>query len=158
MVKYKGPKKEALALETFVKLMRSSNTISSEVNNYLAKNKLTMSQFGVLEALYHIGPMYQRDLAEKILKTTGNITTVIDNLEKRKLVERQREMKDRRYFKVVLTASGKRLTKKVFPDYAAQIEKSIGRLNMTEQRELARLCKKLGTGKDTAKETAKEKA
>lgn len=156
MVKYKGPKKEALALETFVKLMRSSNTISSEVNNYLARNKLTMSQFGVLEALYHVGPMYQRDLAEKILKTTGNITTVIDNLEKRKLVERQREMKDRRYFKVVLTPSGKRLTKKVFPDYAAQIEKSMNRLTMTEQKELARLCKKLGTGKDTGKEPSKE--
>jgi MarR family 2-MHQ and catechol resistance regulon transcriptional repressor len=147
MVKYKGSKKEELALEAFVKLMRCSNTISSEINNYLAKNKLTMSQFGVLEALYHIGPMYQRDLAEKILKTTGNITTVIDNLEKRKLVERQREMKDRRYFKIVLTSSGKRLTKKVFPDYAAQVEKSITRLTMAEQKDLARLCKKLGTGK-----------
>jgi len=147
MVKYKGPKKEALALETFVKLMRSSNTISAEVNNYLAKNKLTMSQFGVLEALYHVGPMYQRDLAEKILKTTGNITTVIDNLEKRKLVERQREMKDRRYFKVVLTPSGKRLIKKIFPDYAAQVEKSINRLATAEQKDLGRLCKKLGTGK-----------
>ncbi|MDH3327667.1 MAG: MarR family transcriptional regulator [Desulfobulbaceae bacterium] len=147
MVKYKGPKKEALALETFVKLMRSSNTISAEVNNYLAKNKLTMSQFGVIEALYHVGPMYQRDLAEKILKTTGNITTVIDNLEKRKLVERQREMKDRRYFKVVLTPSGKRLIKKIFPDYAAQVEKSINRLTTAEQKDLGRLCKKLGTGK-----------
>ncbi len=147
MVKYKGSKKETLALDTFLKLMRSANIVTAEVNNSLAKNKLTMSQFGVLEALYHLGPMYQRDLAEKILKTTGNITTVIDNLEKRKLVERQREMKDRRYFKVVLTPSGKRLTKKIFPDHAAQIVKSIGRLNMTEQKELGRLCKKLGTGK-----------
>ncbi len=127
--------------------MRSSNTISAEVNNFLARYKLTMSQFGVLEALYHVGSMYQRDLAEKILKTTGNITTVIDNLEKRKLVERQREMKDRRYFKVVLTPAGKRLTKKIFPDYAAQIEKSMHRLNMTEQKELGKLCRKLGTGK-----------
>ncbi len=146
MVKYKGVKKEALALETFVKLMRCSNTVTAEVSNHLSRNKLTMSQFGVLEALYHLGPMYQRDLAEKILKTTGNITTVIDNLEKRNLVERQREMKDRRYFKVVLTPSGKRLTKKIFPDHAAQIMKSIGRLNMTEQKDLGRLCKKLGTG------------
>ena len=146
MVKYKGAKKEALALETFVKLMRCSNTVTAEVSNHLSRNKLTMSQFGVLEALYHLGPMYQRDLAEKILKTTGNITTVIDNLEKRNLVERQREMKDRRYFKVVLTPSGKRLTKKIFPDHAAQIMKSIGRLNMTEQKDLGRLCKKLGTG------------
>ena len=147
MVKYKGSKKEALALVTFVKLMRSANTITAEVSNHLARNKLTMSQFGVLEALYHLGPMYQRDLAVKILKTTGNITTVIDNLEKRKLVERQREMKDRRYFKVVLTPAGKRLTKKIFPDHAAQIVKSMNRLNMTEQKELGRLCKKLGKGK-----------
>ncbi len=144
MTKYKGTKKEALALETFVKFMRSSNTVSAEVQNHLTKQKLTMSQFGVLEALYHVGPMYQRDLAQKILKTTGNITTVIDNLEKRGLVERQREMKDRRYFKVVLTSSGRRLTKKIFPDHAQQIAKSMGRLTMPEQRELGRLCKKLG--------------
>jgi MarR family 2-MHQ and catechol resistance regulon transcriptional repressor len=146
MVKYKGSKKETLALETFLKLMRCANTVTAEANNSLAKNKLTMSQFGVLESLYHLGPMYQRDLAEKILKTTGNITTVIDNLEKRKLVERQREMKDRRYFKIVLTPGGKRLTKKIFPEHAAQIMKSIGRLNLTEQKDLGKLCKKLGTG------------
>jgi len=152
MVKYKGSTKEALSLRTFIKLMRSANTVTAEVNNSLARSKLTMSQFGVLESLYHLGPMYQRDLAEKILKTTGNITTVIDNLEKRKLVERQREMKDRRYFKVVLTPAGKRLIKKIFPEQAAQIVKSIGRLNMTEQKELGRLCKKLGTGKKSKPE------
>ena len=144
MTKYKGTKKEELALETFVKFMRSANTVSAEVQNHLTKQKLTMSQFGVLEALYHLGPMYQRDLAEKILKTTGNIPTVIDNLEKRGLVERQREMKDRRYFKVVLTSSGRRLTKKIFPDHAEQITKCMSRLTMPEQRELGKLCKKLG--------------
>lgn len=144
MTKYKGTKKEELALETFVKFMRSANTVSAEVQSHLTKQKLTMSQFGVLEALYHLGPMYQRDLAEKILKTTGNITTVIDNLEKRGLVERQREMKDRRYFKVVLTSSGRRLTKKIFPEHAQNITQAMGRLTMPEQRELGRLCKKLG--------------
>jgi len=144
MTKYKGTKKEELALETFVKFMRSANTVSAEVQSHLTKQKLTMSQFGVLEALYHLGPMYQRDLAVKILKTTGNITTVIDNLEKRGLVERQREMKDRRYFKVVLTSSGRRLTKKIFPDHAMQITKCMSRLTMPEQRELGKLCKKLG--------------
>lgn len=144
MTKYKGTKKEELALETFVKFMRSANTVSAEVQSHLTKQKLTMSQFGVLEALYHLGPMYQRDLAVKILKTTGNITTVIDNLEKRGLVERQREMKDRRYFKVVLTSSGRRLTKKIFPDHATQITQCMSRLTMPEQRELGKLCKKLG--------------
>jgi len=147
MTKYKGTKKEELALETFLKFMRSSNTVSAEVQNHLTRQKLTMSQFGVLEALYHLGPMYQRDLAEKILKTTGNITTVIDNLEKRGVVERQREMKDRRYFKVVLTSSGRRLTKKIFPDHAQQITKTMSRLTIPEQRELGRLCKKLGVVK-----------
>jgi len=147
MTKYKGTKKETLALETFLKFMRSANTVSAEVQSHLTKQKLTMSQFGVLEALYHLGPMYQRDLAEKILKTTGNITTVIDNLEKRGVVERQREMKDRRYFKVVLTSSGRRLTKKIFPDHAQQITKTMSRLSMPEQREFGKLCKKLGVVK-----------
>ena len=56
----------------------------------MAAFDLTISQFGVLEALYHKGPLCQRDIAAKILKSTGNITMVIDNLEKRELVRRER--------------------------------------------------------------------
>ena len=76
------------------------------LNRPLAEAGLTESQFGVLEALLHLGPLHQRELAEKILRTNGNVTLVVDHLEKRGLVRRERGSADRRYIKVHLTDAG----------------------------------------------------
>ena len=143
MVTKKRTKKDSLAVATFSGLSKTTNLVSTEIHKHLAKHKLTNSQFGVLEALHKLGPMYQRDLAEQILKTTGNITTVIDNLEKRKLVKRVREMKYRRYFQIVLTPEGAKLIKKLYPAHVKRIEKIMGNLLKGEQDELKRLCTKL---------------
>src|SRR6266581_6980244 len=91
------------ALNTYTKLMRAAESVTSRVHRVLATPKLTISQFGVLEALYHKGPLCQRDIASKILKSSGNITLVIDNLEKQNLVKRERTSADRRYLTVRLT-------------------------------------------------------
>ena len=143
MVKQKRTKKDPLAVATFSRLSKTANVISTEVHKPLAKHKLTTSQFGVLEALYKLGPMYQRDLAREIVKTTGNITTVIDNLEKNDLVRREREAKDRRYFMVVLTTKGQKLIKKIYPTHVKQIEQVLKRLTKTEQERLLKICEKL---------------
>ena len=91
------------ALNTYTKLMRAAESVTGRVHRVLAAPRLTISQFGVLEALYHKGPLCQRDIAAKILKSTGNITLVIDNLEKQGLVKRERTSEDRRYLTVKLT-------------------------------------------------------
>lgn len=140
---YRGDKKERLALSTYVKLSRASETVSAMIHVALGAEKLTISQFGVLEALYHLGPMYQKLIAEKILKSTANLTTVIDNLEKRELVVRNRNEKDRRYFTVVLTPQGEELMKQVFPDHAKRIVAAMANLTADEQKQLGFLCKKL---------------
>ena len=67
---------------------------------------LTESQFGTLEALYHLGPLCQGEIGQKILKSSGNMTMVVDNLEKRGLVQRQRSQQDRRQIEVSLTRPG----------------------------------------------------
>ena len=72
-----------LALNTYTKLMRAAESVTNRVNRFMSAANLTISQFDVLEALYHKGPLCQRDIAAKILKSTGNITLVIDNLESR---------------------------------------------------------------------------
>ena len=143
MVKRKRTKKDSLAVATFSGLSKTVNIVSTEVHKHLSKHKLTTSQFGVLEALHKLGPMYQRDLAQQIVKTTGNITTVIDNLEKNDLVRREREAKDRRYFMVVLTAKGEKLIKKIYPVHAKQIELVMKRLTKAEQERLQKICAKL---------------
>jgi MarR family 2-MHQ and catechol resistance regulon transcriptional repressor len=132
------------ALNTYTKLMRAAESVTSRVHRVLAEPKLTISQFGVLEALYHKGPLCQRDIAAKILKSTGNITLVIDNLEKNGLVQRVRDNEDRRYLTIHLTEAGTMLITKVFADVEAEIVGEMTLLTENEQVLLGSLCKKLG--------------
>ncbi len=144
--RYKGKKEEVRALQTYVKLMRAAESVTTRIHPHLADAGLTISQFGVLEALYHLGPLTQVDISKKILKSSGNITMVIDNLEKRELVRRERGTEDRRYITIKLTKAGKYLISKTFPSHATHIVREMSPLDPSEQDELARLCKKLGLG------------
>ena len=132
------------ALNTYTKLMRAAETVTSRVSRAMLAADLTISQFGVLEALYHKGPLCQRDIAAKILKSTGNITMVIDNLEKRGLVRRERDSQDRRYLTVYLVDAGTTLIAKVFADVESSIVTEMAALSGDEQELLGNLCKKLG--------------
>ena len=144
---YKGTKKEVLALNTFIKLIRAADSTISRVNIALSKSKLTESQLNILDALYHLGPMCQKDLGKKLLKSGGNITLVIDNLEKQDLVKRERGKEDRRLFYIYLTEKGKNLIEKIFPEYLNSILGAINILTDSEQIEFQRLCKKIGLKK-----------
>ncbi|GLI37167.1 MarR family transcriptional regulator [Geobacter hydrogenophilus] len=132
------------ALNTYTKLMRAAESVTGRVHRALSAPKLTISQFGVLEALYHKGPLCQKDIAAKILKSTGNITLVIDNLEKQGLVRRERDSEDRRYITIHLTDAGAALIAKVFADVEASIVAEMDSLTDSEQELLGHLCKKLG--------------
>ena len=79
-----------------------------------------------------------------MLKSGGNITTVVDNLEKRGLVERRRCSEDRRVIYAHLTAAGEQAIKAHFPKHAEQIEREMSVLTAPELAELGRLCRKLG--------------
>ena len=132
------------ALNTYTKLMRAAESVTTRVHRVLAAPKLTISQFGVLEALYHKGSLCQKDIAIKILKSTGNITLVIDNLEKTGLVRRERDCEDRRYVTIHLTEAGLKLITTVFTDVEASIVTEMASLSESEQEALGDLCKKLG--------------
>ncbi len=132
------------ALDTFVKLSRAVNALSHRLAPGLATAGLTESQLGVLEALLHLGPLHQCDLAERILKSSGNLTMVIGNLERRRLVRRTRSATDRRFIEIRLSAEGARLIRRVFPAHAERLTGLMDVLTETEQRTLTRLCRKLG--------------
>ena len=142
--RYIGTQDEVLALDTYIKLVRAAESVSNRIHRQLADSDLTVSQFGVLEALLHLGSLYQRDLAEKLLKSGGNMTLVIDNLEKRKLVKREREAQHRRCIKVCLTPKGHQLISKIFPSHVAAVVDEMSILTSNEQEELGRLCRRLG--------------
>jgi MarR family 2-MHQ and catechol resistance regulon transcriptional repressor len=141
---YKGSAKEVLALDTFVKLNRASESLLARLQQHGTQSELTPSQFGVLEALYHLGPMCPGELSTKLLKSGGNITLVIDNLEKQGLVQRERDTHDRRMITVSLTPAGRELIGRIFPAHVAAIVEEMNCLTAEEQKTLGRLCRKLG--------------
>jgi len=141
---YRGTAKTIRALSAFVALERAADSVESSTQAEIVRAKLTPSQFGALEALFHLGPLCAADLARKILRTKGNLTLVVDNLRKARLVTRERREDDRREFTLALTAKGRRLVGGMFPRHAAVIERAFSVLTETEQEELRRICRKLG--------------
>jgi MarR family transcriptional regulator, 2-MHQ and catechol-resistance regulon repressor len=135
---------ERLALGTYVKLMRAANSARSYASRSLSNTNLTLTQFAVLEALYHLGPMSLSDIARKVLTTGGNLTMVVGNLEKQALARRQSCPEDKRVLIVALTAKGKTLMRELFPRHAAAIVEFLGALTPDEQERLGDLCRKLG--------------
>lgn len=142
---YTGTREEIIALNTFIKLTRATESLNARLAQRNTHPGLTTSQFGVLEVLYHLGPMCQSELGSKLLKSGGNITLVIDNLEKHGLVHRERGIEDRRFITVSLTDAGRALITEVLPGHVQAITEEMSVLSNDELRELGDLCRKLGT-------------
>ncbi len=135
---------ERRALDVYVKLHRAVSALQTRTNAFCSSHGLSVSQFAALEALFHKGPLCQRDLASSILRSGGNLTLVVDNLEKAGLVERRVSVLDRREKVVHLTDAGRRLIARIFPEHSAGIQSMMSVLSEGDQRELSRLCRKLG--------------
>ena len=140
---YKGTPTEVLALDTYIKLVRATDSVMSRLQKG-GRMGLTPTQFAVLETLYHLGAMPQSDIGSKLLKSGGNITLVLDNLEKQGLVRRERSKADRRVVIVSLSDKGRELIADLFPAHVAAIVEQMSSLNPDEQRMLGELCRKLG--------------
>lgn len=141
---FKGSEKEKRALNTYIKLLRAAESLTSKLGEFKTHEGLSVSQFGTLEALYHLGPMFQKDIGKKILKSSGNITMVIDNLEHKGLVERRRHERDRRYIMVELTEQGEKLIEEILPEHISAIVELMECMEPEELEQLGELCKKLG--------------
>ena len=141
---YQGAPEEVRAFDALVKLTRAANAVNGRFDGLFAGANLSTSQFGVLEALLHLGPLCQKDLAAKLLKSDGNLTTVVGNLEKRGLVSRKRDAADKRLLVVQLTVAGRKLIRSLFPRHAANVAKAFSGLTPAEQETLGKLAKKLG--------------
>ncbi len=135
---------QKLALGVYIKLMRATNTATANIHRHLQQAGLTHSQFAVLEALHHLGPLCQGELSQKVLKSNANLTSVVDALEGRGLVSRDRTDSDRRKVRVCLTDQGRQLIEELFPRHAEVVEAELSVLRADEQKELGRLLKKLG--------------
>ena len=94
--RHRGPIDEVRALNAFIALSRAAGSVETRTHAVMAEAGLTESQFGVLEALYHLGPLCAAELAKKVLRSRGNLTLVIANLERDGLVARTTRAEERR--------------------------------------------------------------
>jgi MarR family 2-MHQ and catechol resistance regulon transcriptional repressor len=132
------------ALRLWIALARCYSTFSHAISGKVQQYGLTAPQFGILEALYHLGPLSLGELASKLLVTGGNVTYVMDRLEDQGLVYRERSPDDRRIIQAKLTEKGHGLMADVFPGHGEFVENLCAALDPQEQETLRALLKKLG--------------
>jgi MarR family transcriptional regulator, 2-MHQ and catechol-resistance regulon repressor len=142
--KYQGTAEERRALDVYIKLQRAAETVLARTTSHLAQHNLTVSQFAILEALYHLGTLSQRALGQKLLKSAGNMSIVLKTMEQRGLISRVRDPQDNRFVQVCITPHGRDLIDGIFHGHVAGIVHEMSILTPEEQRELGRLCRKLG--------------
>ena len=142
--KYKGNAVEVAALNTFIRFQRAQLQLSAQLSSHFGKNSLTTGQFGVLETLYHLGPLCQHELGDKLLSSRPNMSAVIGNLERDGLVKRERDARDRRLQQVHLSAKGRKLIEKAFPEFLTFLTAAFGVLSAGELETLGSVSKKLG--------------
>lgn len=132
------------SLDLLVVLSRSYNWVTAHTHRDIRRHGLNPTEFGVLEVLYHKGPQPLQQIGGKILISSGNITYVVDKLEKRQLLFRKPCVEDRRVIYAELTEKGHQLLAEIFPSHKQAIEKAVSGLTPEEQRQAIQLLKKLG--------------
>lgn len=130
---------------TYLVLSKATRAVEAQVRRSIEDTGLCVSDFGILEALLHKGALPVNVLGKKLLLTSGSITTAVDRLVTRGLVERKDDATDRRVRVVHLTAAGRRLIKPAFARHAADLERVTAALTPRERTTLVTLLRKLGT-------------
>jgi MarR family 2-MHQ and catechol resistance regulon transcriptional repressor len=125
-------------------LTRAYQSVAARVEEHVAGNGLTTTEFGILEVLLHKGPLLLGDIQRKILVTSGGITYLVDRLVQKGLVKREECPSDRRARYAVLTPAGDALIRGIFPGHAAMIASAVAGLNPEEQAVATNLLRKLG--------------
>ena len=131
------------SLDAYASLCRAAARLEDRVARRLAGHGLAASRISALCALHEASPLCPRDIAGRLGQTRGNVTMILDDLEKRGLVERRHEGINRRFRAVYLTPAGRRLIGSLRPRRARAVAAELKALSRAEQRTLLRLCRRL---------------
>lgn len=132
------------ALRLWVILSRAQDAVAQHAMAHVARHGLTIAEFGILEALYHVGPQLLSEVQKRLLVSSGGITFLVNRLEAKGLVERQSCPTDRRARYVALTPAGEALIARLFPEHAAMLTDTMQALSPAEQQTAADLLRRLG--------------
>jgi MarR family 2-MHQ and catechol resistance regulon transcriptional repressor len=132
------------ALKLWVVLARAYGSVARHVEQDIARHDLTAMEFGILEVLYHKGPLLLGEIQRKVLVSSGGITYLVDRLTAKGLVKRQECPNDRRARYAVLTPEGEQLIQDLFPRHARNIVRALEGLTAGEQEQATELLRTLG--------------
>lgn len=148
---------QARSLKLWIVLSRACTAVRTHAEADVARHGLTIAEFGMLEALYHRGPMLLGEVQQRILVSSGGVTYLTDRLENKGLVERRDCPEDRRARYAALTPAGEALIERIFPEHAARIEQAISGLTPGEQEDTIRLLRTLGRTAAEQRQTSEAK-
>lgn len=137
-------KNEASSLELYIALSRASEWVNAHADRQIRQHGLNRTEFGVLEMLFHLGPQPLQQIGQKVLMSSGNITYVVDKLEKKGLVKRRTSTQDRRLIFAEVTDEGCSFIEAIFPSHATVIKQAMDGLTEAEKETATQLLKKLG--------------
>ncbi len=155
------PKLESLTggsgVHVFLVLWKAARAVEAYAEKSILELQMCGSDFAVLEALLHKGPLAVNEIGKKVLLTSGSITVAVDRLEAKGLVERRAHGTDRRARIVHLTKDGRKLITRVYADHAADMERlASASLTRAERKTLISLLKKIGYEAAAASEKSEE--
>ena len=131
------------ALHLWIALNRTAESIQEHLRSQVEAHGLTLTEFGVLEALLHKGPLTHGEIADRVLLASSSITYVIDKLEDRGLLRRRRSEADRRVKLAELTSEGRETIEAAFPEHAALIDDLMADLSREEKRTAASVLRRI---------------
>jgi MarR family transcriptional regulator, 2-MHQ and catechol-resistance regulon repressor len=132
------------SLKLFIVLSRAYKAINEDVQVFIQNNGLNMTEFAVLELLYHKGDQPLQQIGGKILLASGSITYVVDKLEKKGLIRRVACPNDRRVTYAQITEEGKDFIGELFPRHENQIHQLMSVLDSDEKETAIELLKRVG--------------
>src|SRR5262252_5842161 len=135
---------ESSGVHLWLILMKTHEAMRQHADRHIRSLGIGFSDFLALEALLHKGPTPVNEIGRLVHLTSGSITTAVDRLERKGMVERRNDPEDRRARVVHLTPAGKKLISSAFADHERAMERAASGLTASERGHTAALLKKLG--------------
>lgn len=130
-------------LQLVIALARAYQAIEQGVRPHLAQSGLGMTEFAVLEVLYHKGALPLGEIRDRILVTGASTTYVVKKLEERGLMRRRASADDQRVIFGELTPKGRALVDEVFPAHVDRLREVMAGLTVSEKQSATRQLRRL---------------
>lgn len=132
------------ALKLFIVLHLAFKSIDQVAHKHIKDKDMSITEFGVLELLYHKGKQTINQLRKRVLVASSSISYVVNELEQDGYIEKRKCTEDKRVTFIHLTDEGRAMMDSVFPEHREVIEEIMSDLSDEEKIEMAEMLKIIG--------------